>query len=140
MEAGGWSAGGGNRRGRGRLGRGTARSLGLDPVTIASVFSAAVHVGEKQVEGEDCFALQLDVGPSILSTWSDDAVEVIRHGMTGYFSQRSDLLARLEDSQLTHSQALEAPAIYWKTTIASSVANYRTVDGDAVRTEIHRMH
>ncbi|XP_040383868.1 uncharacterized protein LOC107305065 [Oryza brachyantha] len=105
---------------------------GLDPVTIASVFSAAEHVGEKQVEGEDCFALRLDVGPSVLSTWSDGAAEVIRHGMTGYFSQRSGLLARLEDSQLTRIQAPGAPAMYWETTVASSVADYRAVDGGAV--------
>ncbi|KAG8091576.1 hypothetical protein GUJ93_ZPchr0012g21157 [Zizania palustris] len=105
---------------------------GLDPVTIASVFSAAEHVGEKKVDGEDCFALRLDVGSSVLSSWSDGAAEVIRHGMTGYFSQRSGLLARLEDSQLTRIQTPGAPAMYWETTVASCIADYRAVDGGAV--------
>uniref|UniRef100_A0A0E0M7L2 Uncharacterized protein n=1 Tax=Oryza punctata TaxID=4537 RepID=A0A0E0M7L2_ORYPU len=105
---------------------------GLDPVTIASVFSAAEHVGEKLVDGEDCFALRLDVVPSVLSTWSDGAAEVIRHGMTGYFSQRSGLLARLDDSQLTRIQTPGAPAMYWETTISSRVDDYRAVDGGAV--------
>lgn len=110
---------------------------GLDPVTIASVFSAAEHVGEKQVDGEDCFALRVDVGPSVLSSWSDGTAEVIRHGMTGYFSQRSGLLVRLEDSQLTRIQTPGAPAMYWETTVASRVADYRAVDGDAAAVVAH---
>ncbi|CAN6313928.1 unnamed protein product, partial [Urochloa humidicola] len=116
--------------------RGGSRPLrralqGLDPVTIASIFSTAEHAGEKQVDGEDCFVLRLDVGPSVLSSWSDGTAEVIRHGLTGFFSQRSGLLARLEDSQLTRIQSPGAPAMYWETTIASAVSDYRAVDGAA---------
>jgi hypothetical protein len=102
---------------------------GLDPVTIASIFSTAEHAGEKLVDGEDCFVLRLDVGPSVLSSWSDGTAEVIRHGLTGFFSQRSGLLARLEDSQLTRIQSPGAPAMYWETTIASAMSDYRAVDG-----------
>ncbi|KAL6660172.1 hypothetical protein ACP70R_002294 [Stipagrostis hirtigluma subsp. patula] len=114
--------------------RGGSRPLrralqGLDPVTIASIFSTAEHAGEKLVDGEDCFVLRLDVGPSVLSSWSDGTAEVIRHGLTGFFSQRSGLLARLEDSQLTRIQAPGAAAMYWETTIASTMSDYRAVDG-----------
>ncbi|XP_062216695.1 uncharacterized protein LOC133916849 [Phragmites australis] len=114
--------------------RGGSRPLrralqGLDPVMIASIFSTAEHAGEKQVDGEDCFVLRLNVGPSMLSNWSDGTAEVIRHGLTGFFSQRSGLLARLEDSQLTRIQAPGATAMYWETTIASTVSDYRAVDG-----------
>lgn len=114
--------------------RGGSRPLrralqGLDPVMIASIFSTAEHAGEKQVDGEDCFVLRLDVGPSTLSSWSDGTAEVIRHGLTGFFSQRSGLLARLEDSQLTRIQSPGAAAMYWETTIASTLADYRAVDG-----------
>ncbi|CAM0871456.1 unnamed protein product [Alopecurus aequalis] len=117
--------------------RGGSRPLrralqGLDPVMIASIFSTAEHAGEKQVDGEDCFVLRLDVGPSTLSSWSDGTAEVIRHGMTGFFSQRSGLLARLEDSQLTRIQSPGAAAMYWETTIASTLADYRAVDGTGV--------
>ena len=105
---------------------------GLDPVTIASIFSTAEHAGEKQVDGEDCFVLRLDVGPSVLSSWSDGTAEVIRHGLTGFFSQRSGLLARLEDSQLTRIQSPGAPAMYWETTIASAMSDYRAADGGGV--------
>ncbi|CAD6202219.1 unnamed protein product [Miscanthus lutarioriparius] len=60
--------------------RGGSRPLrralqGLDPVTIASIFSTAEHAGEKEVDGEDCFVLRLDVGPSVLSSWSDGTAE-----------------------------------------------------------------
>lgn len=103
---------------------------GLDPVMIASIFSTAEHAGEKVVDGEDCFVLRLDVGPSTLSSWSDGTAEVIRHALTGYFSQRSGLLARIEDSQLTRIQSSPgAPAMYWETTIASTLADYRHVEG-----------
>ncbi|KAK3150585.1 hypothetical protein QOZ80_3AG0235090 [Eleusine coracana subsp. coracana] len=117
--------------------RGGSRPLrrtlqGLDPLTIASIFSTAEHAGEKQVDGEDCFVLRLDVGPSVLSSWSDGTAEVIRHGLTGFFSQRSGLLARLEDSQLTRIQSPGAAAMYWETTISSTVSDYRAVDGGAV--------
>lgn len=105
---------------------------GLDPLTIASIFSTAEHAGEKQVDGEDCFVLRLDVGPSVLSSWSDGTAEVIRHGLTGFFSQRSGLLARLEDSQLTRIQSPGAAAMYWETTISSTVSDYRAVDGGGV--------
>ncbi|KAM0834365.1 hypothetical protein ACQ4PT_063631 [Festuca glaucescens] len=106
-----------------------SRMQGLDPVMIASIFSTAEHAGEKQVDGEDCFVLRLDVGPSTLSSWSDGTAEVIRHGLTGFFSQRSGLLARLEDSQLTRIQAPGAAAMYWETTIASTLGDYRAADG-----------
>uniref|UniRef100_A0A0E0K989 Uncharacterized protein n=1 Tax=Oryza punctata TaxID=4537 RepID=A0A0E0K989_ORYPU len=102
---------------------------GLDPVTIAAIFSTAEHAGEKLVDGEECFVLRLDVGPSVLSSWSDGTAEVIRHGLTGFFSQRSGLLVRLEDSQLTRIQSPGAAAMYWETTISSSLADYRAVDG-----------
>uniref|UniRef100_A0A0D9XJM0 Uncharacterized protein n=1 Tax=Leersia perrieri TaxID=77586 RepID=A0A0D9XJM0_9ORYZ len=105
---------------------------GLDPVTIASVFTAAEHVGEKSVDGEDCFALRLDVSPAVLAAWSDGAAEVIRHGITGYFSHRSGLLARLDDSQLTRIQPNPgSPALYWETTLSTRLADYRPVLLDA---------
>ncbi|XP_072977303.1 uncharacterized protein [Typha angustifolia] len=102
---------------------------GLDPVTIAAVFSPAQHVGEKYIGEEECFVLKLDVDPSILSSWSDSTAEIIKHGMVGYFSQRSGLLVYLEDSQLTRIQSPGAQAMFWETTISSSIENYRPVDG-----------
>ncbi|XP_042443499.1 uncharacterized protein LOC122028709 [Zingiber officinale] len=113
--------------------RGGARPLrralqGLDPETIAAVFSPAQHVGEKHIGDEECFVLELMVENSILSSWSDSTADIIKHRMVGLFSQRSGLLVRLEDSQLTRIQSPGAEAIYWETTISSSIDDYRRVD------------
>ncbi|XP_020103900.1 uncharacterized protein LOC109720943 [Ananas comosus] len=102
---------------------------GLDPVTIAAVFSPAEHVGEKQIGEDHCFILKLEVDASILSSLSDGTAEIIKHGMVGYFSQKSGLLVQLEDSQLTRIQSPGAQATYWETTISSTVEDYRQVDG-----------
>ncbi|XP_072991606.1 uncharacterized protein [Typha latifolia] len=102
---------------------------GLDPVTIAAVFTAAQHIGEKFIGDEECFALKLDVDPLVLSSWSDSTAEIIKHAMVGYFSQRSGLLVHLEDSQLARIQSPGSQAIYWETTISSYMEDYRPIDG-----------
>ncbi|KAJ4750599.1 DUF620 family protein (DUF620) [Rhynchospora pubera] len=105
---------------------------GLDPVCIAAVFAPAQHMGEKFIGEEDCFVLKLDVDNSTLSNWGDSTAEVIKHNMFGFFSQRSGLLVRLEDTQLTRIQSPGAEAMYWETTISSSIEDYRMVDGVAI--------
>ncbi|KAG6470812.1 hypothetical protein ZIOFF_071892 [Zingiber officinale] len=101
---------------------------GLEPETIAAVFSPAEHVGEKHIGDEECFVLELAVNSSILSSWSDSTADIIKHRMVGSFSQRSGLLVRLEDSQLTRIQSPGAEAIYWETTTSSWIDDYRRVD------------
>ncbi|WOK92443.1 hypothetical protein Cni_G01134 [Canna indica] len=101
---------------------------GLDPETIAAVLSPAEHIGEKHIGDEECFVLELMVDNSILSSWSDSTAEIIKHRMLGFFSQRSGLLVRLEDTQLTRIQSPGAEAMYWETTIASCIEDYRRVD------------
>lgn len=71
------------------------------------------------------------------------AVEVLRHVLYGYFSQKSGLLVYLEDSQLTramvegydsdsdsyyHDEKMEE-VMYWETSIGSSIGDYRVVEG-----------
>ncbi|EMS50276.1 hypothetical protein TRIUR3_20267 [Triticum urartu] len=73
---------------------------GLDPKSTADLFSSAASVGEEAVDGEDCFVLRVDAEPSALHARSGADVEVIRHALWGYFSQRTGLLVRLEDSHL----------------------------------------
>ncbi|URD73335.1 hypothetical protein MUK42_26069 [Musa troglodytarum] len=102
---------------------------GLDPETIAAVFSPAQHIGEKHIGDEECFVLELVVDNSVLSSWSDSTAEIIKHRMLGFFSQRSGLLVRLEDSQLTRIQSPGAEAMYWETTMVSCMEDYRRVDG-----------
>ncbi|GKD66847.1 hypothetical protein Tco_1308955, partial [Tanacetum coccineum] len=52
---------------------------GLDPRTTASMFADAKCVGEKQINGEDCFILKLCVDPQTLKGRSEGPAEIIRH-------------------------------------------------------------
>ncbi|OAY62798.1 hypothetical protein ACMD2_10322, partial [Ananas comosus] len=105
------------------------QASGLDPLTIAAVFSTAEHVGEKPIGGEECFALKLEVDPLMLLARSDGTAETIKHKMVGYFSPRSGLLVHLEDSLLIRTQTPGSQAMYWETNISSRIEDYRPVDG-----------
>ncbi|CAL9764070.1 unnamed protein product [Musa acuminata subsp. burmannicoides] len=115
--------------------KGPARPLrralqGLDPLTTASMFADARCIGEKTVNGEDCFVLKLSADPPTLRARSEGPAEIIRHVLFGYFSQRTGLLVHMEDSHLTRIQAnAGGDAVYWETTMNSSLDDYRLVDG-----------
>ena len=104
---------------------------GLDPKSTANLFSTATWVGEKCVDGDDCFVLRVDADPSALRSRSSADVEVIRHAVWGYFSQRTGLLVRLEDSHLLRIrvQGEAAETAYWETSMESSIGDYRPVEG-----------
>jgi hypothetical protein len=104
---------------------------GLDPKSTANLFSTATWVGEKCVDGDDCFVLRVDADPSVLRSRSSADVEVVRHAVWGYFSQRTGLLVRLEDSHLLRirMQGEAAETAYWETSMESSIGDYRPVDG-----------
>ncbi|KAL5202689.1 hypothetical protein ABZP36_013641 [Zizania latifolia] len=110
---------------------------GLDPKSTADLFSSAAWVGERCVDGDDCFVLRVDADHAALLARSSGGVEVVRHGVWGYFSQRTGLLVRLEDSYLLRIRlqaddgagAGAADSAYWETTMESSIGDYRAVDG-----------
>lgn len=102
---------------------------GLDPITTANMFINARCIGEKKIREEACFVLKLAADPPTLTSRSEGPAEIIRHVLFGYFSQRTGLLVFLEDSYLTRIQASGAEAVYWETTIESSLEDYRPVDG-----------
>lgn len=102
---------------------------GLDPRTTASMFANAKCTGEKKINGEDCFILKLCADPHTLKARSEGPAEIIRHVLFGYFSQKTGLLVHLEDSHLTRIQTNGGDAVYWETTINSSMEDYRPVDG-----------
>ncbi|CAN6284293.1 unnamed protein product [Urochloa humidicola] len=106
---------------------------GLDPLSTARLFAEARCVGEKEVAGEACFILKLSANGEQLRQRSEGPAEIIRHVLFGYFSQRTGLLARVEDSHLTRIQPhAGGDAVYWETTIASDLQDYRAVDGVAI--------
>ncbi|KAI4389877.1 hypothetical protein MLD38_002051 [Melastoma candidum] len=102
---------------------------GLDPRTTASMFSNAKCIGEKNINGEDCFILKLCADPETLKARSEGPAEIIRHVLFGYFSQKTGLLVHLEDSHLTRIQNTGGDAVYWETTINSFLEDYRPVEG-----------
>uniref|UniRef100_A0A0E0L078 Uncharacterized protein n=1 Tax=Oryza punctata TaxID=4537 RepID=A0A0E0L078_ORYPU len=104
---------------------------GLDPKSTADLFSSAAWVGERCVDGDDCFVLRVDADHAALHARSSGDVEVVRHAVLGYFSQRTGLLVRLEDSHLLRIGVAHAAAesAYWETTMESSIGDYRAVDG-----------
>ncbi|EOY15781.1 hypothetical protein QUC31_000718 [Theobroma cacao] len=102
---------------------------GLDPRTTASMFTNARCIGEKKINGEDCFILKLCADPATLKARSEGPAEIIRHVLFGYFSQKTGLLVHLEDSHLTRIQNNGGDAVYWETTINSFLEDYRPVEG-----------
>lgn len=103
---------------------------GLDPLTTASMFANARCIGEKKVNGEDCFILKLSADSQTLKARSEGMGEIIRHVLFGYFSQKTGLLIYMEDSHLTRIQSTTGTdAVYWETTINSFINDYRPVEG-----------
>ncbi|KAH9621700.1 hypothetical protein KSS87_008292 [Heliosperma pusillum] len=106
------------------------RSLqGLDPRLTANLFTNSICIGERTVNDEDCFVLKLEANPTTLEARSSGNVEVIRHTIWGYFSQRTGLLVQLEDSHLLRIKASKNNCVFWETTMESSIQDYRTIDG-----------
>lgn len=81
-------------------------------------------MGEKTVNGEDCFVLKLEAEECTLKARSSSKVEMIRHTVYGYFSQKTGLLVQLEDSHL-----LRIDDVFWETNMESWIEDYRTIDG-----------
>ncbi|KAK4284519.1 hypothetical protein QN277_001340 [Acacia crassicarpa] len=102
---------------------------GLDPRTTASMFADARCIGEKKINGEDCFILKLCADPETLKARSEGPAEIIRHVLFGYFSQKTGLLVHIEDSHLTRIQSNGGDAVYWETTINSFLDDYKPVEG-----------
>ncbi|XP_023518680.1 uncharacterized protein LOC111782112 [Cucurbita pepo subsp. pepo] len=102
---------------------------GLDPRTIARMFADARCIGEKTMNGEDCFILKLCADAQTLKSRSEGPAEIIRHVLFGYFSQKTGLLVYMEDSHLTRIQSNGGDAVYWETTINSFLDDYRPVEG-----------
>ncbi|KAK7320633.1 hypothetical protein VNO77_30285 [Canavalia gladiata] len=102
---------------------------GLDPRSTANLFNNSVCIGEKTVNNEECFILKLEADSTSLITRSSSNVEIIRHTMWGYFSQRTGLLVQIEDTHLLKLKSTESDNIFWETNMASLIQDYRTVDG-----------
>lgn len=81
------------------------------------------------MNGDDCFVLRIDAEAAALRARSSSNVEIIRHTVWGYFSQRTGLLVQLEDSHLLRIKAGNEESVYWETTMVSVIEDYRPIDG-----------
>ncbi|KAG6382883.1 hypothetical protein SASPL_157394 [Salvia splendens] len=103
---------------------------GLDPRAAANLFIDAVCIGEKIINDEDCFILKIDTNQSTLEAQSSPKHEIIHHTIWGYFSQRSGLLVKLEDSRLLSVKTCKEDGdVFWETSTESVIEDYKLVDG-----------
>ncbi|KAK4416551.1 hypothetical protein Salat_2480600 [Sesamum alatum] len=103
---------------------------GLDPRATANLFIDAVCIGEKIINDEDCFILKLDTPQSTLEAQGGPKFEIIHHTIWGYFSQRSGLLVKFEDSRLLSVKTnKEDGDVFWETSSESVIEDYKYVDG-----------
>ncbi|KAF6137361.1 hypothetical protein GIB67_036398 [Kingdonia uniflora] len=102
---------------------------GLDPRSTANLFLEAVCIGEKIINNEDCFILKLETSPTTLKARSSDSFEIIHHTIWGYFSQRTGLLVKFEDSHLLRMRAKGNDNVFWETSMESEIEDYRYIDG-----------
>lgn len=104
---------------------------GLDPRSTANLFIDAVCIGEKIINNEDCFILKLDTSQSVLDAQSSGKYEIIHHTIWGYFSQRSGLLVKFEDSRLLTVKTTkgDGEGVFWETSTESVIEDYKYVDG-----------
>lgn len=86
------------------------------------------------MNNEDCFILKLEAESSALQARSNSNVEIVRHTVWGYFSQRTGLLVQLEDSHLLKLKSSETDqSIYWETNMESLIQDYRTVEEHGIQ-------
>ncbi|GAA0155356.1 lipase [Lithospermum erythrorhizon] len=114
--------------------RGPSRPLrrclqGLDPRSTANLFANSICIGEKTINDEDCFVLKLVADSSVLKARSSINMEMVKHTIFGYFSQRTGLLVQLEDTHLLRISSPGKDDVFWETTMETQIQDYRTIDG-----------
>ncbi|KAG6400334.1 hypothetical protein SASPL_137160 [Salvia splendens] len=111
-------------------GRPLRRALqGLDPRTTARMFGRARYTGEKNINDEACFTLEICADSQTLEATSDKQTKATEHTLVGWFSQRTGLLVGLKDSHMKLIRTEEGGSVYWKTTIESLLEDYTPVEG-----------
>ncbi|KAL1133188.1 hypothetical protein V6Z11_A12G022800 [Gossypium hirsutum] len=80
---------------------------GLDPRTTASMFADARCIGEKKINGEDCFILKLCTDPQTLKARSEGPAEIIRFGEVAM----SHTKTKMEEAWTIEEVAFNVPGL-----------------------------
>ncbi|KAG6395347.1 hypothetical protein SASPL_145990 [Salvia splendens] len=100
------------------------RSLqGLDPKGIAELFSNSFRMGDSEIDGQNCFLLEVES-----SQPSTSSAETSKHTVKGYFCQKTGLLIHPEDIHLRLDKTATCK-LCWVTKTSSSIQDYRPVAG-----------
>lgn len=103
---------------------------GLDPRCTANLFLEAECVGENKINEDLCFMLKLQAEQHFLQAQSTSNTEIVMHTVLGYFSQRTGLLIKFEDTKLVRMKAVKGKdSVFWETNIESTIEDYRYVGG-----------
>lgn len=103
---------------------------GLDPRCTANLFLDAECVGENTINNEVCFMLKLQTDQHILQAQSTSHTEIVMHTVIGYFSQRTGLLVKFEDTKLVKMKPVKGKeSVFWETNIESMIEDYKYIDG-----------
>ncbi|KAK1395650.1 Spindle assembly abnormal protein 6 [Heracleum sosnowskyi] len=103
---------------------------GLDPRSIVNIFFKAMCLGEKTTNDEECFILKHETNKEVLMAQKTENTDVVHHTIWGYFSQRTGLLIKFEDTKLVKMNAAKKDDhVFWETSMESVLEDYRVVDG-----------
>jgi hypothetical protein len=94
------------------------------------LFLEAASITEKKVSNEDCFVLKLETDSNTLKAQSSSNTEIVHHIIWGYFSQRTGLLVKFEDTKLVKMKPIKGnDNVFWETSMESVVGDYRYIEG-----------
>jgi len=103
---------------------------GLDPRCTANLFVDAICIGEKNVDTEECFVLKLESDAVTLKTQCSPNTEILHHTIWGYFSQRTGLLVKFEDTKLVKMKPIKGnDSVFWETSMESVIGEYKYIEG-----------
>ncbi|KAL8477221.1 hypothetical protein ACS0TY_029494 [Phlomoides rotata] len=92
-----------------------------DDAILAAEVDAGSGAENSYQTGPDSATLEAQGGPKY---------EIIHHTVWGYFSQRSGLLVKLEDSRLLSVKTCKEDGdVFWETSTESVINDYKYVDG-----------
>lgn len=74
--------------------------------------------------------LKLQMKRQILQAQSTSNTEIVMQTILGYFSQRTGLLVKFEDTKLVKMKPVKGKeSVFWETSIESMIDDYRNIDG-----------